>query len=331
MDWTALPKVELHLHLDCSLSYEVVSQIDPSITLAEYRRDFVAPEKCVDLADALRCAPSSYPLMQTEEHLHLVTLDLFEQLRRDNVLYAEIRFAPLLHTEGGLSAHDVVACVEAAAAQAVDSTGIEAHLVLCTLRHFSAAASLQTVRLVEEFGSTRVAGFDIAADEAGYPVDAHITAFQYARDAGIPCTAHAGEACGPDSVWETLQHLGPARLGHGVRSVEDPRLVEHLRKQKIHLEVCPTCNVLTDIYDTYADHPIDILYREGVSVGVNSDARTLANITLNQEYAKLHQTFGWAAADFLQVNRNALKAAFVADDVRDKLMARLVEGYQHIL
>jgi adenosine deaminase len=134
MNWTQLPKIELHLHLDCSLSYEVVAQIEPAVTLEQYRAEFVAPTKCVDLMDYLSHAPRSYPLMQTEEHLRLVTLDLFEQLRQDHVLYAEIRFAPLLHLDQGLSAHQVVAAVEAATAEAVRNTGIEARIILCTLR-----------------------------------------------------------------------------------------------------------------------------------------------------------------------------------------------------
>ena len=329
MDWTKLPKVELHVHLDCSLSYEVVSKIDPSITLEEYRANFIAPAKCVDLADFLACAPISYSLMQTEEHLRLVTLDLFEQLRRDNVLYAEIRFAPLLHTERGLSAREVVASVEAATAQAVRSTGIEGRIILCTCHYYSAAQSLETVQLVEEFRGTYVAGFDIAADTTGNAIDAHIAAFQYARDKGIPCTAHAGEARGPDNVWETLQHFVPSRLGHGVRSIEDPALLEYLRQHQIHLEVCPTCNVQTNVFDTYADHPINKLYRAGISVGVNTDDRTLTNITLSEEYTKLHETFGWDTEDFFHCNRNALNAAFVPDDVRNKLLARLADGYQH--
>jgi adenosine deaminase len=328
MDWTKLPKVELHLHLGCSLSYEVVSQIDPSITLEQYRTDFIAPAKCVDLADYLAHAPSSYPLMQTEEHLRLVTLDLFEQLRRDNVLYAEIRFAPLLRTERGLSPRQVVASVEAATAEAVRSTGIEARIILCTLRYYSEAQSLETVHLVEDFRGTYVAGFDIAADKPGNVIDAHIPAFQYAHDKGIPCTAHAGETRGPSIVWDTLQHFAPARIGHGVRSIEDSSLVEHLRQQQIHLEVCPSCNVQTDIFDTYADHPIDQFYRAGIPVSVNTDARTLVNITLSQEYAKLHQTFGWDAEDFFACNRNALKAAFVPDNVRKVLLERLDTGYQ---
>jgi adenosine deaminase len=206
MDLRQLPKVELHLHLDCSLSYKVVSQIDPSITLEGYRADFIAPAKCLDLADYLLRTPSSYPLMQTEEQLRLVTLDLFEQLYRDNVLYAEIRFAPLLHIEGGLSARQVVATVEAATAQAVRSTGIEARIILCTLRYYSTAQSLETVRLVEDFRGTYVAGFDIAADKPGDAIQDHVPAFQYARDRGIPCTAHVGETRGIENV--SGRHIG---------------------------------------------------------------------------------------------------------------------------
>jgi adenosine deaminase len=327
MDWTELPKVELHLHLDCSLSYDVVSRIDPSITLEQYRAEFIAPAKCVDLAEFLACAPRSYPLMQTEEQLRLVTLDLFEQLEKDNVLYAEIRFAPLLHTERGLSARQVVASVEAATAEAVRKTGIEARIILCTLRFYSEAQSLETVRLVEEYRGTYVAGFDIAADRPGNVIDDHIAAFRYARDKGIPFTAHAGETRGPVIVWDTLQHFGPSRLGHGVRGIEDPALVEHLVEQQIHLEVCPTCNVQTDIYDAYADHPIDQFYQAGIPVSVNTDTRTLTNVTLGQEYEKLHQTFGWDAQDFYNCNQNALQAAFVPDDVREGLLARLADGY----
>lgn len=330
MDWTKLPKVELHLHLDCSLSYEVVSQIDPSITLEQYRTDFIAPAKCVDLMDFLARAPSSYPLMQTEEQLRLVTLDLFEQLRRDNVLYAEIRFAPLLHTEQGLSAREVVASVEAATAEAVRSTGIEARIILCTLRFFSQTQSLETVHLVEEFRGTYVAGFDIAADKPGNVIDAHIPAFQYAREKGIPFTAHVGETRGIENVRETLKYFAPSRLGHGVCSIEDSILLEYIRQHQIHLEACPTCNVQTNCYETYADHPIDKLYRAGISVSVNTDTRTITNISLSQEYERLHQTFGWNPEDFYHCNRNALKAAFVPDDLRNVLLERLDDGYQRV-
>jgi len=328
MNFDQLPKVELHLHLDCSLSYTVVSQIDPSISQEAYNSDFIAPEKCENLRDYLTRAPSSFPLMQTAEHLRLVVFDLFEQLRMDNVIYAEIRFAPLLHTEEGLSPREVVTSVEAAVAEAVHNTGIEARIILCTLRYFSEAQSLETVKLVEDFRGTYVAAFDIAADKPGDVITDHMAAFKFARENGIPYTAHVGETRGLQNVWDTLESFAPKRVGHGVCSIEDPVLLERIRGEQIHLEACPTCNVQTDCYDTYADHPIDRLYRAGVSVGVNTDTRTISSITLNEEYQKLHQTFGWQAEDFYRCNVNALNAAFLPDDVCSKLLERLANVYQ---
>ena len=323
-NWTSLPKIELHLHLDCSLSFDVVKRIEPSITHDGYRSRFIAPQKCIDLADYLTRASSGIALMQTREQLRLVTSDLFEQLKCDNVIYVEIRFAPLLHTERGLSAFDVVDEINRATARAVNETGIEARLILCTLRFYSRKQSMETIRLVEQFHNGHVAGFDIAADTTGNPIDAHISAFQYARERGIPCTAHAGEVRGPDHVWETLKRFNPSRLGHGVRSIEDPALIEFLKENRIHLEVCPTSNIQTNVYDSYSDHQIDNLFRSGISVGVNTDSRAISNITLSGEYLKLHRTFGWGNMEFMTCNRNALSAAFIPSDVKEKLMHKLL-------
>jgi adenosine deaminase len=327
MDFATLPKIELHLHLDCSLSFEIVSRLNPAITLAEYQNDFIAPAKCTNLADFLTRAPKGIQLMQTEHELRLVTADMFQQLQRDGVIYAEIRFAPLFHTEKGLSPEQVVEIVESATAQASELTGIEARLILCTLRHFSEEQSLQTAQLVKRFKGTRVAALDIAGDEAGFGIDKHRAAFQFAIDHNLYRTAHAGEAKGPESVWETLKYFNPSRIGHGVRSTEDAKLLAHLKQQKIHLEVCPSCNVQIDIYDTYADHPIDRLYKAGLSVGVNTDARTIVNTTLTQEYERLHQVFGWGKEYFLRCNLNALHAAFLPDSIKQRLERRLVEAY----
>src|SRR2546425_1362501 len=316
MDCKTLPKVELHLHLDCSLSYAVVSRLNPAITREEYLHDFIAPARCTNLADFLTRAPKSIALMQTEEGLRLVTFDVFEQLQRDNVFYAEIRFAPVLHTEKGLTAENVVEIIEEATAKASQATGIEARLILCTLRHFSAEQSMQTVKLVERFKGTRVAALDIAGDEAGFPLDVHIPAFQFAGQNGIPYTAHAGESRGAESVWETLRVLGPSRIGHGVHSIEDPALVEHLRKEHIHLEVCPTSNYQTNAVYTYTGHPIATLYDAGLSIGVNSDDRTLCNINLTREYDKLHAIFGWDETHFFQCNLNAIRAAFLPEALK---------------
>jgi adenosine deaminase len=328
MDFSLYPKVELHLHLDCSLSYNVVHTINPSITEEAYRRDFIAPARCTNLADFLTRAPHSIALMQTEGQLRLVVFDLFEQLQQDHLLYAEIRFAPLLHTNSGLTPEQVVEIVEAATSHACASSGIEARLILCTLRHFSAGQSLQTAKLVERFRGTRVAALDLAGDEAGFPIAPHITAYQYVADRHLPCTAHAGEASGPQSIWETLRSLHPSRIGHGVRSIEDPALIEHLQKERIHLEVCPTSNLQTNIYETFTDHPINRLYELGIPVSVNTDARTITDITLTQEYEKLHRFFAWDTHHFLRCNLEAIRASFLPETTRQLLAAQLQESYR---
>ena len=328
INFSALPKVDLHLHLDCSLSFEVVHKINPAVTKEQYLREYVAPEKCINLTDFLTRSVRGYQLMQTPQQLEWVVDDLFDQLVADNTLYAEIRFAPYLHVAGGLTVHEVVDITESATRNAIGRTGIEARLILCTLRHFSHEQSMETARLTERFRNTLVAGFDVAGDEAGYPLDNHVDAFTWARQQGIPCTAHAGEACGPESVWETLEKLRPARIGHGVRSAEDEQLVEHLRRNRIHLELCPNCNVAINIYETLSQHPIDNLYRAGISLNVNTDNRAITPTSLNRDYEQLHRYFEWSIADFYQCNLNALKAAFVDEATRQTLISRLTEAYR---
>ena len=148
MKLRSLPKIELHLHLDCSLSYQAVSALAPSVTREEYQRDYIAPARCANLAEFLSRAPKGFRLMQTEDSLRLVTEDVFQQLVEDGVIYAEIRFAPLLHTERGLSPERVVAVVERTVERLIQETGMLAGLILCTLRHFTEAQSMLTAKLV---------------------------------------------------------------------------------------------------------------------------------------------------------------------------------------
>jgi adenosine deaminase len=316
-------KVELHLHLDCSLSYAAVAQLDDSISLEEYSREFIAPPRCTSLADFLTRAPRGFRLMQDEAALALVVEDVFEQLAADGVIYAEIRFAPLLHTERGLKPEQVVAAVDRATEACIRASGIEARLILCTLRHFDQEQGLATVRLVEQFRGSRVVALDIAGDEAGFPIDANIPAFRYAIDHGLHRTAHAGEARGADSVWQTLREFQPSRIGHGVRSIEDPALVEHLKRERIHLEVCPTSNVQTGISQNFAEHVVDDLYRAGVPLSINTDTRTITNITLSQEYRNLEEHFRWTPADLAACNQAAIDAAFVEESTKRELRKRL--------
>ena len=330
MNYQLLPKIELHLHLDCSLSYKVVQQIDPSISLQEYQDSFIAPPKCTDLIDYLKRAVKGYELMQTKEQLHLVSLDLMEQLKEDNVIYAEIRFAPLLHISKGLTPTEVVQVVNDAITIGINNTGVEARLILCTLRHYFEEQSMETVQLVEQFRGSKVVGFDIAGDEAGYPVDAHTAAFIYAKEKNIHITSHAGEACGAQSVWETLHHFHPSRIGHGVRSAEDDKLLDFIRKENIHLEVCATSNVQTNVVDTIRDHPADKIYKRGVSMSINTDARTISPVTLSSEYALLEKTFAWHKEHFLKCNLEAIDHAFCEDSLKEKLKQTIRAAYSGI-
>lgn len=327
MDYHQLPKIELHLHLDCSLSYKVVQQIDPAVSYEDYCHSFIAPARCTDLVDYLTRAVKGFELMQTKDQLRLVTLDLFEQLKADNVIYAEIRFAPLLHLEKGLTPVEVVETVNAAFTEGKAMTGMEGGLILCTLRHYTEEQSMETVQLVQQFKGTNVLAFDMAGDEAGYPVTAHVKAFQFANEHGIHCTCHGGEAKGPESVWETLEHFHPTRIGHGVRSAEDQQLLDHLVKKDIHLEVCPTSNIQTNIFPAIEEHAADKIYRHGVSMSINTDARTVTPVTLSGEYNKLQDTFHWTNEHFLRCNLEGIRHSFTTEAVKQKIAAQIQEGY----
>lgn len=322
-----LPKVELHVHLDCCLSFSAVSRLMPGLDPVTYERRYTAPDRCLNLADFLTRVDNSLDLLQTADGLRLAVTDLFEQFRQDHIIYAEIRFAPLLHLRQGLSPAAVVGTVAGEVARNIIRTGIEARIILCTLRHFTAAESLATAELAVRFAGDGVAALDLAADEAGFPLAPHVPAFRFARERGVHCTAHAGEACGPESVRETLVSLRPARIGHGVRSVDDPVLTRELADRGIHLEICPSSNLQTGMYASLAAHPVERLRQSGVSLSISTDSRTLTRITLSTEYRRLREVFGWDAGQFYQCNRQALAAAFLDNSGRQALMRRLTAGY----
>ena len=328
MNYSKLPKVELHLHLDCSLSYDVVKQLKPSVTKEEYEQSFIGPPKCTDLAEYIKMSIKACELMQTKEQLRLVTLDLFKQLKEDNVVYAEIRFAPLLHIAKGLSPEEVVEAVSEATNEGIKSYSVDARIILCTLRHYTEEQSLTTVNLVNKFKGTNVVGFDIAADEAGFPINNHIKAFQFAKSKGIKCTAHAGEAKGPESVWETLENFHPLRIGHGVRSAEDSNLLAFLKANNIHLEVCPTSNIQVNVFDNIEDHSANKIYNSGVSMSINTDGRTISNVTLAGEYNVMSQVFDWNKQHFKKCNLEAIKHSFATEKIKEKIRALIESSYQ---
>jgi adenosine deaminase len=328
MNFRCLPKVELHMHLDCSLSYGAVRQLRPGISQVEYRHEYVAPLPCTNLKQFLDRSVRSVQLLQSEEALRIAVEDVMRQLAADNVIYGELRFGPLLHLENGLKPERVVEVVDHATEEMIRETGVEARLILCTLRHYTAQQSMQVAKLVQEFRGSRVAALDVAGDEAGCPLAPHVEAFRFATEHGLHKTAHAGEAVGPASMWEVLESLAPARIGHGVRSIEDQRLVEHLRDRAIHLEVCPSSNVqIVESIQSWREHPIDQLYRAGVRLNVNTDSRTVTPTDLATEYEGMSKYFGWTRKEFLDTNLAAVQAAFVEGETKAKISERLMAAY----
>jgi adenosine deaminase len=319
-----LPKIELHLHLDCSLNYDGVRRLRPSITVEEYQRDFVIPSDCQNLGAFLARVGNAVGLLQTREALRALVENVFEQLEQDRVIYAELRFAPLLHTANGLSAEQVVDTVDAAVDDMARRSRIDARIILCTLRHFTQEQSMATVSLVRRFRDRRVAALDLAGDEAGCPLRPHIAAYRAAHEWGLKTTAHAGEACGPSSVWETLRELQPDRIGHGIRSIEDSALIDHLASAGLHLEICPASNVrLVESIHEWADHPVDALQRRGVSMSISTDIRGFIDTTLTREYASLRRYFGWTDDILRTVNLAAARHAFADDATKQRLSAAL--------
>lgn len=327
MSYKSLPKIELHIHLDCSLSYNVVKKLRPEITIQEYNQNFKAGASCSSLNHYIQCADNAISLMQTKESLELVLEDFFDQLVEDNVIYCEIRFAPLLHIEKSLNSMEVVDILCKKMNQLSKKTEIITGLILCTLRHYSKSQSMETVKLVNEFYDKGVVGFDIAADEAGFPIDNHISAFEYAQHNKLNCTAHAGEAMGAESVWETINKLKPKRIGHGVRSIEDEKLIDFILENNFHLEVCPTSNIKTKTFESMDKHPIDKLFKKNISLSINSDGRTISDVNLNEEYHKLSNSFGWSVQQLQQCNLNAIDHAFTTDNNKELLRQKINLAY----
>ena len=327
MKFKNLPKIELHIHLDCSLSYETVKRLRPDTTIDDFNNNFKASKSCSSLKQYIKCADNAISLMQSKESLELVMEDFFNQLIEDNVIYCEIRFAPLLHTEEGLNSREVLNIICNSMNILSKESGVITGLILCTLRHYSKEQSMETVKLVEEFKGKGVLGFDIAADEAGYPLDNHIDAFKYAVQNDINCTAHAGEAKGPESIWETIDKLKVKRIGHGVKCIKDPKLVKVLSENNYHLEVCVSSNIKTKTFNKIEDHPISQINKSSISMSINTDGRTISDTDLTNEYELISKKFGWSIEEFKKCNLEAIKHAFISDEIKTLLTHKINKEY----
>src|SRR4051794_25157709 len=319
MDVRSLPKIELHCHLDASVRIGTVADIaaETGIPLpTDLRQALVAPPICDDLGDYLRRIDLAVAVMQRAEDLTRIAAEFVEDLAADGVVYGEVRFAPQLHLRRGLSLQQVLDAVH----KGLQSrTGARTGLIVCCLRHEPPAISEQIAQLAAD-NRDKVCAVDLAGDETRYPGAPHARAFEIARSAGLHVTIHAGEAAGAASMREALDVLGAERIGHGVRIEEDEALVERVRTQQVALDMCPLSNVQTRATHSLATHPIDRLLRRGLRVTVSTDARTVSDTTVSQEFERLAGQFNWNLDEFWACQQNAAEAAFIDQEFRRELL-----------
>ncbi|GAB2648814.1 adenosine deaminase [Saccharopolyspora gloriosae] len=332
------PKVLLHDHLDGGLRPQTVIDLaadagyeglphQDAETLGSWFREAADSGS---LERYLETFAHTVAVMQTADALRRVSAECVEDLAADGVVYAEVRYAPELFQEGGLSLPEIVESVQEGFREGerrAESQGklIRIGTLLCAMRQN--ARSAEIAELAVRYRDAEVVGFDIAGPEAGFPPTRNLDAFEYLRQRNAHFTVHAGEAFGLPSIWEAIQHCGAERLGHGVRIVDDikvdedgevhlGRLASYVRDRRIPLEMCPSSNLQTGAAASLAEHPIGLLSRLRFRVTVNTDNRLMSHCTMSSEFAALHETFGYGWADMQWFTVNAMKSSFLGFDDR---------------
>jgi adenosine deaminase len=340
-----VPKVLLHDHLDGGLRPETIIELageidykdlpaqDPEALTTWMQRG--ANRK--DLTLYLETFAHTVAVMQTRSGIERVARECAEDLAADGVVYAEIRFAPELHTEQGMSLDDSIEAVLAGFEAGSAGTNLTLRVICSAMRHQQ--QSLEVAQAAVRWRDQGVVAFDIAGPEDGFPPDDHIVAFQFCHRENFHITVHAGEAYGPRSIWKAVQWCGAERLGHGIRIIEDithdegderqlGRLAHYVRDLRIPLEVCPTSNVNTGVVDEIADHPIAELIDLRFRVTLNTDNRLMSGVSMSSEMEALVEAFGYGWDRLRWLTVNGMKSSFLPFRERLQLIEQIIKpGY----
>ena len=339
------PKVLLHDHLDGGLRPRTVLELAreagyrelPTEDPDELARWFTSGADRKSLELYLEGFRHTVAVMQARDAIERVAAECAEDLAADGVVYAEVRMAPELLTDGGLSLDEVTEAMLAGFRRGSEGRPITVGLIITAMRQ--AARSVEIAELSVRHRDAGVVGFDIAGPEAGYPPTRHLDAFNLIAHENFHFTIHAGEGFGLPSIWEALQWCGAERLGHGVRIVDDiairpdgrvtlGRLASYVRDRRVPLEMCPTSNVHTGAAASLEEHPIDLLRRLRFRVTVNTDNRLMSGISMSSEFAALSRAFGIGLDDMEWLTLNAMKSAFWPFDGRLRIINEQIKpGY----
>ncbi|MEM0898827.1 MAG: adenosine deaminase [Pseudomonadota bacterium] len=318
-----MKKAELHCHIEGAAR--------PALAMAQARRygenisDIVQGDGYVwsDFTGFLRCYDRVARLFKTREDYTRLAEAYLRDLAEQNCIYSEIFISTDHAIRAGLDPFEYIEGLADGIQTARTEHGIECRMIATGVRHEGPESVLQAAKLAADNPHPLITGWGMAGDERVYEPGDFAKAFDIARDAGLGITVHAGEFCGPDRIRETLECLRPARLGHGVRAIEDSALVNRIVEAEIVLEVCPGSNVALGVYANWAAHPAKALYDQGVLITLNSDDPPHFNTSIGHEYESASARLGFDAEMLRACTRNAISAAFCADDVKVKLRSAI--------
>ena len=338
------PKVLLHDHLDGGLRASTIVELAkdlgvkslPTYNVTELDNWMAATADRKDLELYLEAFSHTLSVMQTQDALYRVAAECAEDLARDGIIYAEVRFAPELHLSKGLTVTQVIESVLEGFKSGSEGKGIIVNTLICAIR--SRARSKEMMEYALHFRSKGVVGFDIAGPEIGYPPSGHIEAFNLAIDVDFPVTIHAGEVGGVDYIREAVQDCGASRIGHGIglqeelpsdedSRIEEGKLLSFFLDQQIALELCPSSNLHIGAVDSLSEHPISRFIDLGLCATINTDNRLMSNTSLSKELHICSETFGWDITTVYTLMRNALSSSFMSSQLKEDLNSVLSNWY----
>ena len=300
-----IKKVELHLHLEGSIMLETAKKL---ANREDIKNDMVAINT-KDLNEYLTKFDLPLVLMQTKENIKMIAQDLVKELEKNNVIYAEIRFCPV---KDNISMEDVIDSV----LEGLKSDKVKTNLILCMMRVFNEEKNMKIIDVASKYLNKGVVAIDLAGDENGHKLSEFVNLFELAKERNIPFTIHAGEVDDID-IYDAL-NLGVTRIGHGIKSNDEQLKI--IKENNVLLEICPTSNVDTRNVIEYSRHNIYDLYKKGISISINTDNMTVSEITLNKEYEKLIDNFGFTKDELIEINKNSIKYAFISENEKAELL-----------
>nr|WP_218925311.1 MULTISPECIES: adenosine deaminase [unclassified Gemella] len=326
-----MPKVDLHCHLDGSVPLHTLKKlairegIDPDIM-----NKAVLEDTCKDLKEYLNCFDIIIPVLQTAENLFDATYETIKEISKENVRYLELRFAPLLHLEKGLSVIQVLTSVCQAIEKAMNDYDIKVNLLICAMRQHDNETNFELLKILHQFENKHLVGFDFAGDEAAFNNQKIAPVVRQAKEKGMQITLHSGECGCPHEVVEAIK-LGATRIGHGVAIKDNLDALEMCLANNILLEMCPISNIQTQAIKSFEEYPIKYFMKKGILCSINTDNRTVSNTSLTKEYMILNHYINFNYREMKQVNINAISHSFATPTTKKDVYQRIITEFDSVI